>query len=286
MSNHKTVTIGNLTVANDLPFTLFAGPCAIESEEHTYKMAKALKDITERLNIPFVFKSSFDKANRTSIDAPRGVGLDKALEIFTRIKNELGLNVMTDVHEPSQCAKAASVVDMIQLPAFLSRQTDLLISAGETGKAVNVKKGQFMAPWDMANVLKKMESTGNKNILLCDRGTSFGYNTLVTDFRGLEIMKQTGYPVVFDATHSVQSPSGQGGSTGGQREFAPYLARCAVSVGVSAIFMETHDDPDNAFSDGPNMIPLKYMEEVLSQLKAFDDLAKKIPYNAEHFATY
>lgn len=268
------VTVGNITFGNDLPFALLAGPCVLESRDHAMMMAGALKDITDRVGIPFVYKTSFDKANRTSIKGQRGVGLEAALSIFQEIKDRFGCPVITDVHTPDQCAQVAQVVDMLQIPAFLCRQTDLLKAAAETGKAINVKKGQFLAPWDMVNVVQKVESFGNKNILQCERGASFGYNTLVSDMRSLPIMASNGYPVVFDATHSVQQPGGAGASTGGDRRFVPVLARAAVSVGVASVFMEVHQDPDNAPSDGPNMVKLVDIEKILMQLKAFDQLAK------------
>lgn len=274
MTEQRRVKVGNIDIANDLPFALLAGPCAMESREHALEMSSALKEITDELGIGLIYKSSFDKANRTSASAGRGVGLDKALPIFAEIKEKLGCPVVTDVHEASQCAAVAEVVDVLQIPAFLCRQTDLLLAAGRTGKAINVKKGQFLAPWDMANVADKVRSTGNDNVMLCERGASFGYNTLVTDMRALPIMAETGCPVVFDATHSVQQPGGKGSSTGGQREFAPVLARAAIAVGVAAVFMETHQDPDSAPSDGPNMVPLSEMKQVLSTLVAFDRLAK------------
>jgi len=241
------------------------------------EMASALKELTSKLNIPFVFKASFDKANRTSINGIRGMGLDAGLQAFADIKSKLDVLCLTDVHEPYQCTPAAEVVDILQIPAFLCRQTDLLLAAGETGKTINVKKGQFLAPWDMKNVADKIASTGNKNILLTERGTSFGYNTLVVDMRGLPQMKATGYPVIFDATHSVQQPSALGGASGGQREFAPVLANAAITTGIAGIFLETHEHPDSAPSDGPNMIPLNQMEAMLKNLKALDELAKSLP---------
>ena len=270
----KQIKLQDFEIGNDLPFALLAGPCALESRDHALRMSAALKDIADRLDINLVYKSSFDKANRTSVSGKRGMGLEEALRIFEEVKAETGLPVVTDVHEPAQCAAVAEVVDILQIPAFLSRQTDLLVAAGQTGKIVNVKKGQFLAPWDMEHVLAKVTSTGNENVMACERGTSFGYNTLVSDFRGLPTMASFGYPVVFDATHSVQQPGGQGGSSGGQREFIPVLARAAVSVGVAALFMEIHDDPANAFSDGPNQVPLSDAEELLKRLMAFDQLAK------------
>lgn len=271
----KKVTINDIVFCNDAPFALIAGPCQMESAEHGMEMATALKELTTKLGIPFVFKASFDKANRTSVNGIRGMGLEKGLQAFADIKSKLGCAVLTDIHEPYQCAPAAEVMDVLQIPAFLCRQTDLLIAAGRTGKVINVKKGQFLAPWDMKNVVTKIESTGNDKILLTERGCSFGYNTLVVDMRGLPIMKQTGYPVVFDATHSVQQPGGQGTSSGGQREFAPVLAGAAISTGIAGVFIETHETPDTAPSDGPNMIPLKDMEKVLTRLMAFDKIAKQ-----------
>jgi len=268
------VQIGPVTVGNDRPFVLIGGPCQIESEAHALEVAEELVGICRALGIPLIYKSSFDKANRTSGGAERGIGLTKGLAILAEVRARFGCPVLTDVHDAAQCAIVAESVDVLQIPAFLCRQTDLLIAAGETGAAINVKKGQFLAPWDMTHVAAKIASTGNNRILLTDRGTSFGYNTLVTDFRGLPEMARTGYPVVFDATHSVQQPGGQGGSSGGQREYAPILARAALAVGCAAIFMETHPDPDNAPSDGPNMIPIAEMPAVLARLKAFDDLAK------------
>ncbi len=268
------VQVGNIVFDNDLPFVLIAGPCQMESAAHGMEMAAALKELTTKLGIPFVFKSSFDKANRTSINGIRGMGLDAGMQAFQDIKSKLGVLCLTDIHEPYQCAVAAEVVDILQIPAFLCRQTDLLVAAGKTGKTINVKKGQFLAPWDMKNVAAKIASTGNNNILLTERGTSFGYNTLVVDMRGLPQMKQTGYPVIFDATHSVQQPGGLGGSSGGQREFAPVLANAAITTGIAGVFIETHANPDSAPSDGPNMIPLSQMEQVLKDLKALDELVK------------
>lgn len=271
----KRVTLNDIVFCNEAPFALIAGPCQMESAAHGMEMASALKELTSKLGIPFVFKASFDKANRTSVNGIRGMGLEKGLQAFADIKSKLGCAVLTDIHEPYQCAVAAEVMDVLQIPAFLCRQTDLLLAAGRTGKVINVKKGQFLAPWDMKNVVAKIESTGNDKILLTERGCSFGYNTLVVDMRGLPIMKQTGYPVVFDATHSVQQPGGQGSSSGGQREFAPVLAGAAVSTGIAGVFIETHETPDTAPSDGPNMIPLKDMEKVLTRLMAFDKIAKQ-----------
>ncbi len=271
----KHVAIGPVTVGNDRPFTLIAGPCQIESREHALEVADELVSICQDLDIPLIYKSSFDKANRTSGSATRGVGMAAGLAILAEIRARFGVQVLTDVHDAGQCAPVAEAVDVLQIPAFLCRQTDLLIAAGETGAAVNVKKGQFLAPWDMKNVAAKIASTGNERILLTERGASFGYNTLVSDFRALPEIARTGYPVVFDATHSVQQPGGQGTASGGQREFAPILARAALAVGCAAIFMETHPNPDHAPSDGPNMIPLAEMPAVLARLQAFDLLAKQ-----------
>ncbi len=267
--------VRDIVVANDRPFVLIAGPCQIESEAHAFEMADALTSICAFAGIPLIYKSSFDKANRTSASAARGVGLKQGLAILAAVRERFRIPVLTDVHDARQCDPAAEAVDILQIPAFLCRQTDLLIAAGETGRAVNVKKGQFLAPWDMQHVAAKIAETGNESILLTERGASFGYNTLVTDLRGLPIMARTGYPVVFDATHSVQQPGGQGSSSGGQREFAPVLARAALAVGVAAVFMETHQDPDAAPSDGPNMIPLHEMPALLGRLKAFDELQKQ-----------
>lgn len=273
----KTITIQSLQISNAKPFTLMAGPCVLESRDHAMMMAEHLTNLCNDLNIPFIYKTSFDKANRTSISGARGLGLDASLKIFEEIKDVFKVPVVTDVHSPEQCVIAANVVDVLQIPAFLCRQTDLLQAAAKTGKAINIKKGQFLAPWDMQNVVKKMESFGNSNVMLCERGASFGYNTLVSDMRSLSIMAQTGYPVIFDATHSVQQPGGQGESTGGKREFAPILARAAIAVGVAGVFLETHQDPDHAPSDGPNMIRLSDMKQVLAELKAFDEIAKAHP---------
>ncbi len=271
----KTVELGNIRFSNEKPFVLIAGPCQMESAAHGMEMASALKELTDDLGMDFVFKASFDKANRTSVNGIRGMGLEKGMQAFADIKSKLGCRVLTDIHEPYQCAVAAEVVDVLQIPAFLCRQTDLLLAAGKTGKIINVKKGQFLAPWDMKNVAAKIASTGNENILLTERGASFGYNTLVVDMRSLPIMKQTGYPVIFDATHSVQQPGGNGTSSGGQREFAPILANAAVSTGIAGVFIETHETPDTAPSDGPNMIPLSQMRGVLTKLQQFDALAKQ-----------
>lgn len=276
MSANAIVKIGNVSFGNRLPLAIIAGPCQLESRAHALEMASALKEICDRLGLGLVFKTSFDKANRTSATAARGVGLATALPIFAEIRESLGLPVLTDVHDASQCAPVAEVVDVLQIPAFLCRQTDLLVAAARTGRAVNVKKGQFLAPWDMANVVAKITGAGNPDVLVTERGVSFGYNTLVSDMRALPIMAQTtGAPVIFDATHSVQQPGGRGTSSGGQREFVPVLARAAVAVGVAGLFIETHEDPDRAPSDGPNMVPLKEMEGLLGELKAFDALAKK-----------
>ncbi|GLS44127.1 3-deoxy-8-phosphooctulonate synthase [Methylobacterium brachythecii] len=271
------VHAGAVAFANHLPFALIAGPCQLESRDHAFEIAAALKEMTGRLGIGLVFKSSFDKANRTSGSTARGIGLEGALPIFSEIKERLGLPVLTDVHDSSQCAPAAEVVDVLQIPAFLCRQTDLLLAAAATGRVVNVKKGQFLAPWDMAHVATKVTSAGNPNVMVTERGASFGYNTLVSDMRSLPIMARVtgGAPVVFDATHSVQQPGGQGATSGGQREFVPVLARAAVAVGVAGLFIETHEDPDNAPSDGPNMVPLKAMPALLAELQAFDRLVKQ-----------
>lgn len=268
------IALGSLIVGNRQPFTLIAGPCQIESRAHAREIASGLAEICGDLGIGWIYKSSFDKANRTSLNAQRGIGLAEGLDILAGIREEFGCPVLTDVHAAEQCMPAAEAVDVLQIPAFLCRQTDLLLAAGETGRAINVKKGQFLAPWDMANVAAKIAATGNEKIMLCDRGTSFGYNTLVSDMRGLPIMARTGYPVVFDATHSVQQPGGLGGASGGQREFVPPLARAAVAIGVAAVFIETHENPDQAPSDGPNMVPLSEMRALLKTLKAFDTLAK------------
>ena len=274
MTPHQAVEVGPVTFRNDLPFVLIAGPCAIESRDHAMAVAGELVSLCAALEIPLVYKSSFDKANRSSLGGGRGAGIDAGLQILADVRETYGCPVITDIHERQQASAAAQAVDILQIPAYLSRQTDLLIAAGETGKAVNVKKGQFLAPWDMAHVAAKIASTGNRDILLCERGATFGYNTLVTDFRSLPQMAETGYPVVFDATHSVQQPGGRGASSGGQREFAPVLARAALAVGCAALFIETHEDPDTAPSDGPNMIPLDAMKPLLTRLKAFDSLAK------------
>ena len=269
------VTVGNARFGNALPFALIAGPCQLESRDHAFEMATALKELTARLGIGFIYKTSYDKANRTSSKSARGLGLDKSLPIFAELREKLGVPVLTDVHDAAQCAEVAKAVDVLQIPAFLCRQTDLLIAAAETGSVVNVKKGQFLAPWDMANVAAKITSAGNKNVLVTERGASFGYNTLVSDMRSLPIMaRTTGAPVIFDATHSVQQPGGQGTTSGGEREFVPVLARAAIAVGVAGVFIETHQDPDKAPSDGPNMVPLKDMEALLRRLMSFDKIAK------------
>jgi len=273
----KHITIQNITMGNDLPFVLIAGPCVLESRTHALAMSAAIKEITDKLGIPFIYKTSFDKANRTSIHGARGMGMKESLPILAEIREKMGCPIVTDVHSADQCTPVAEVADVLQIPAFLCRQTDLLKAAAETGKAINIKKGQFLAPWDMANVVKKMESFGNQNLMLCERGASFGYNTLVSDMRSLPIMARFGYPIVFDATHSVQQPGGAGASTGGERQFVPILARAAVSVGVASVFIETHEDPDNAPSDGPNMVRLKDLPQLLAELKEFDRLSKAYP---------
>ncbi len=272
---NSTVTVGPVSFGNSLPLALIAGPCQMESRQHAFDMAGALKEICGRLGIGLVYKTSFDKANRTSLAGQRGLGLEQALSVFRDLKSELGIPVLTDVHEAAQCAEVGTVVDVLQIPAFLCRQTDLLIAAAATGRVVNVKKGQFLAPWDMVNVLAKITGSGNPNVLLTERGASFGYNTLVTDFRSLPIMAETGAPVIFDATHSVQQPGGKGSSSGGDRRFVPVLARAATAVGIAGLFIETHQDPDNAPSDGPNMVPLDRMEALIGNLMAFDRLAKQ-----------
>ncbi|HET8727395.1 MAG TPA: 3-deoxy-8-phosphooctulonate synthase [Alphaproteobacteria bacterium] len=277
MTTQRTVKIGTLEIANDRPFVLIAGPCQLESRGHALEMSHALVELTARLGIGLIYKTSYDKANRTSAGAARGLGMEKSLPILAEIRETYGCPVLTDVHAADQCAPVAEAVDVLQIPAFLCRQTDLLVAAAMTGRAVNVKKGQFLAPWDMKNVAAKVSGAGNDAILLTERGASFGYNTLVSDMRSLPIMAETGYPVVFDATHSVQQPGGQGTSSGGQREFVPVLARAAVAIGVAAVFMETHQDPDRAPSDGPNMVPLREMEEVLAALLEFDRVAKARP---------
>ncbi|MBY6082470.1 3-deoxy-8-phosphooctulonate synthase [Ruegeria arenilitoris] len=273
----KHVKIANVTVGNDLPLTIIAGPCQLETADHAQMIAGRMKEACEAAGAQYVFKASYDKANRTSLSGKRGMGIEAGLKVLDDIRKTMCIPVLTDVHTEAQCAIAAEAVDILQIPAFLCRQTDMLLAAGETGKAVNVKKGQFLAPWEMPNIVEKIESTGNHNILLTERGTSFGYNTLVADMRSLPQMAQTGYPVVMDATHSVQQPGGRGGSSGGQREFAPVMARAAVALGVGAVFIETHQDPDTAPSDGPNMIPLDQMGQLIDTLMRFDALAKANP---------
>ena len=270
----EIIKCGNLSISNSSKFTLIAGPCQLENEKHAMNVAEKLKTITEKMDIGLVYKTSFDKANRTSLEGKRGKGLEKSLPVFDKIKNELKIPILTDVHTIDQCEVVANHVDILQIPAFLCRQTDLLIAAAKTGKIINVKKGQFLAPWDMVNVTKKLEDSGNKNILVTERGASFGYNTLVSDMRSIPIMAKNGYPVIFDATHSVQQPGGMGNKSGGQREFVEYLARAAVAVGVAGVFIETHEDPDNAPSDGPNMVPLTKMPNLLKQLVEIDKLIK------------
>ena len=277
MAKARHVRIGNLTIGNDRPIALIAGPCALESRQHADEMCHALTELTGKLGIGLIYKTSFDKANRTSAGAGRGMGLKAALPIFAELRDKYGVPMLTDVHTEEQCAEAAEAVDVLQIPAFLCRQTDLLIAAAKTGRAINIKKGQFLAPWDMKNVIAKCSAAGNDNVLATERGASFGYNTLISDMRALPILADTGYPVVFDATHSVQQPGGQGTTSGGQREFVPVLARAAVAVGVAAVFMETHQDPDHAPSDGPNMVPLKHLGRLLETIMAFDKLAKERP---------
>jgi 2-dehydro-3-deoxyphosphooctonate aldolase (KDO 8-P synthase) len=281
MKTHQIIVGDNLEkkipFGNDLPLAIMAGPCVLESREHAFEMSYALKEISEKLNIPLIYKTSFDKANRTSDSSPRGVGIDKGLEILSEVRSKTGLPIVTDVHTADQCKPVSEVADILQIPAFLCRQTDLLVAAAKTGKPLHVKKGQFLAPWDMKNVIKKIEGTGNKNILVCERGVSFGYNTLVNDMRSLPILKEMGYPVVFDATHSVQQPGGAGNKTAGERKYVSILAKAAVSVGIAGVFLETHQDPDNAPSDGPNMVHLKDLPNLLAVLMQFDQLAKSPP---------
>lgn len=278
MTAARQVRIGDITVGGDLPLTLIAGPCQLESRDHGLEMSAALKEMAEKLGVGLIYKTSFDKANRTSIKTARGLGIEKSLPIMAEIRETTGLPILTDVHDPGHCAAVAEVVDVLQIPAFLCRQTDLVVAAAETGRALHIKKGQFLAPWDMKNVVGKAFEAGNENILVCERGTSFGYNTLVADMRSLPIMAaQTGCPVIFDATHSVQQPGGQGASSGGQREFAPVLARAAVAIGVAGVFLETHEDPDNAPSDGPNMIHLKDLPGIVEALLELDRIAKSKP---------
>ncbi len=278
MKTNSTVVVGEgpkkVTFSQTTRFSLIAGPCQMESRDHAYMMAGALVEMTDKLGIGLVYKSSFDKANRTSLSGKRGIGLEKALEVFADLKKDFGFPVVTDIHTEEQCAMVAKTVDMLQIPAFLSRQTDLLVAAARTGRVINVKKGQFLAPWDMKNVLAKLTESGNPNVMLCERGASFGYNTLVSDMRSLPIMASLGAPVVFDATHSVQQPGGQGGSTGGDRKFVETLSRAAIAVGIAGLFVETHEDPDNAPSDGPNMVHVKDMPRLLEKLLAFDEIAK------------
>ena len=278
MTSPHHIPLHNFKIGNDLPFVLIAGPCALESRGHAFDMAGALKEMTQKLDIPLIYKSSFDKANRTSLNAGRGMGIERGLTIFDDLRREMVLPVVTDVHAPEQCATTAEAVDVLQIPAFLCRQTDLLIAAAKTGKIVNVKKGQFLAPWDMKNVAIKVTESGNPNVMLCERGVTFGYNTLVNDMRALPIMAETGHPIVFDATHSVQQPGGAGTATGGDRSMVPALARAAVAVGVAAVFIETHDNPDKATSDGPNMMLLKDMPKLLEQLLSIDLLIKPQAY--------
>ena len=272
----KIITVGDIAIGGTNPFALITGPCQLESRNHAFMMAEKIAEACAKSGTQFIFKASYDKANRSSINTQRGLGIEEGLRILSDIRAAFGCPILTDVHEAAQCQTAGTVVDILQIPAFLCRQTDLLLAAGKTGRAINVKKGQFLAPWDMQNVADKIASTGNDQILLCDRGTSFGYNTLVSDFRGLPIMANTGYPVVFDATHSVQQPGGQGNTSGGQREFAPVLARAACAVGIAALFIETHQDPDTAPSDGPNMIPIDQMGNLIKELRGFDALRKSL----------
>ena len=272
----KIITVGDIAIGGTNPFALITGPCQLESRDHAFMMAEKIAEACAKSGTQFIFKASYDKANRSSINTQRGLGIEEGLRILSDIRAAFGCPILTDVHEAAQCQTAGTVVDILQIPAFLCRQTDLLLAAGKTGRAINVKKGQFLAPWDMQNVADKIASTGNDQILLCDRGTSFGYNTLVSDFRGLPIMANTGYPVVFDATHSVQQPGGQGNTSGGQREFAPILARAACAVGIAALFIETHQDPDTAPSDGPNMIPIDQMGNLIKELRGFDALRKSL----------
>ncbi|MFQ5784183.1 MAG: 3-deoxy-8-phosphooctulonate synthase [Alphaproteobacteria bacterium] len=274
MAEPHHVRVADLTLGNDLPLVVIAGPCAIESRAHALETAAALREIAVTAGVGLIYKSSFDKANRTSISSPRGIGMGPGLEILAEVRGSVGLPVLTDIHAPEQCAPVAEAVDVLQIPAFLCRQTDLIVAAAETGRPLNIKKGQFLAPWDMANVVAKAEEAGNRDVLLCERGASFGYNTLVSDMRALPVLARTGRPVVFDATHSVQQPGGLGGRSGGQREFVPVLARAAVAVGVAAVFMETHQDPDRAPSDGPNMVPLADIPGLLAHLVALDRLTK------------
>ena len=278
---NDTVKVGNIKIANNLPFTLVAGPCQIETLDHALFMAGSIKKITDKLAIPFIYKSSYDKANRTSVNSQRGAGLEKGLEILQKVKSELGCPILTDVHNETQCHVVAEVADILQIPAFLCRQTDLLMAAAKTGRVVKVKKGQFLAPWDMKNIYEKLKAFSATGIILTDRGTCFGYNTLISDMRGLPIMAETGAPVFFDATHSVQQPGGTGSSSGGQRQYVELLARCAISAGVAGLFIETHQDPDNAPSDGPCMLKLDNLEQVLTKLKRYDELTKELGLNGQ-----
>ena len=275
MNPPRHISIGSLVIGNDLPIVLIAGPCALESRAHARETCQALVEVTNALDIGLIYKTSFDKANRSSVNSPRGIGMIDALPILAELRSDFGCPVLTDIHSQDQCAPVSKAVDVLQIPAFLCRQTDLLIAAAKTGKAINVKKGQFLAPWEMANVAAKISSAGNDNIMLCERGTSFGYNTLISDMRSLPILEATGFPVVFDATHSVQQPGAHGTRSGGQREFVPPLARAAVAVGVAVVFMETHQDPDSAPSDGPNMVPLRQLSEILKTLVTIDKIVKK-----------
>lgn len=274
MTKQAVIKIGKVTIGNNLPLVLIAGPCQMESRDHAFEMATELTNITKELGMGFIYKSSFDKANRTSLKATRGLGIKKALPIFAEIREKFGCPTLTDIHNEEQCAQVSEFVDVLQIPAFLCRQTDLLVAAAKTGNIINVKKGQFLAPWDMKNVVAKISDSGNKNILLTDRGTCFGYNTLISDMRGLPVMAETGYPVIMDATHSIQQPGGQGGASGGQREFVPVISRAAVAVGIAGVFMETHQDPDNAPSDGPCMVILKELKGILQQLQKIDNVVK------------
>lgn len=281
MTNQHQIALQNFKIGNDLPFVLIAGPCALESRDHAFEMSGKLKELAQKLGLPLIYKTSFDKANRTSLKGGRGMGIEKSLPILADIRKEMKLPVVTDVHAPEQCAEVAEAVDVLQIPAFLCRQTDLLVAAAKTGKIVNVKKGQFLAPWDMKNVAAKITDSGNQNVMLCERGVTFGYNTLVNDMRALPIMAETGHPVVFDATHSVQQPGGAGASTSGDRRMVPYLARGAIAVGVAAVFIETHENPDSAPSDGPNMVKFGDLQAILEQLIAIDRVIKPQAYAAK-----
>jgi len=272
----KVIKVDQLEIANNRPLTIIAGPCQMESKDHAFEMCGALKQLAHNMGVQFIYKTSYDKANRTSLSGKRGLGIDKGLQVFEELRDHFGVPVITDVHTEEQCKLAAQVVDVLQIPAFLCRQTDLLVAAAKTGKAINIKKGQFLAPWDMKNVANKVAESGNENIMLCERGASFGYNTLVSDMRSIPIMRETGYPVIYDATHSVQQPGGLGGASGGDRTMVPVLARAAVSVGVAGVFIETHQDPDNAPSDGPNMVKLSDLPDLLETLVSFDKIAKTI----------